>query len=130
MRTARDASAGSGVQRVKLLQRFRVGYAHVVYPGQGLGLDQRAHGVPYPGRGSLAACVHLPGQAQRSVEDKRRLPLLGVQIGVAAAHRKAVRLPHGGHDNRLHAQVQVDVQPADDLRLLSVLLPEVGAGPA
>ena len=48
------------------------------------------------------------------------------EVRVAGGEGEAVRVAHGGTDLDPHGDVEVTHQPADDERLLGVLLPEVG----
>ena len=73
----------------------------------------------------LAQPDYALGSAQRARQRKGTLALLGAQVGVARAHRQAVRLADGRSDLDPHGEVQVVGELADDERLLGVFLAEV-----
>ena len=63
---------------------------------------------------------------ERPREGGGALAGLGVEVGVARAHRQAVGLAHGRQHLDPHREVEVADHAPDHRRLLGVLLAEVG----
>ena len=49
-----------------------------------------------------------------------------VEIGIARAHRQAIRLTHDRTDHNLHRNIQIAHHAANDRRLGGIFLPEEG----
>ena len=80
---------------------------------------------------SRPACERLRagaalGGAQRAREGDGALAGVGVEVGVARAHRQPVGLAHRRQHLDPHREVEVAGHPPDNGRLLGVLLAEVG----
>ena len=75
----------------------------------------------------LTASEAVSGSEQGAGERLGGPALLRGEIAVAAAQRKAVWLPHRLAGDDFEGEVQVPGHPADDLKLLIILQPEVRA---
>ena len=113
--------AGPGLHRVGV-------YAGDVFDGrEGRRLDHAAGGVLQCSHVLLSRAEAVAGCGEGAEDDWRGGALLGREIGVAAAHREAVRFPHGGDDDDPGGDVEVAHEPPHNGGLLSVLAAEVGA---
>src|SRR5207244_10499142 len=63
---------------------------------------------------------------ERAREGERGLALRGRETGVSRRERQSGRVAHGREDADLELEVEIAHHPADDRRLLRVLLTEVG----
>ena len=97
-----------------------------------LGLDgegapwRRARRLATRGGVALAGGDGGLGGLQRAAQGERALAVGAAQVGVAAGEREAVGLADGRADLDRDGHVEVAHEPADDERLLGVLLAEEG----
>ena len=96
----------------------------VLHLHRGLGREHAAHGAQQHRRAPLARPERLVRGAERGAQHHRPPPVVGVEIGVPAAEREPVGLPHRRHDDDLQPPVQVAHHLPHQRRLLDVLPPE------